>query len=458
MDQDRSLREFYGVAGRVWELKTNTAQLLDAARQALPAGGALSACATADICLSISVSARDDRGAWASPVCRGRDHLVFCQLSDCSALVYDTSSRRVIGEVTPAVAADTALWRNIIFPFALGVMAPVLDTVPLHAGCFLHHGRGVLVGARSGAGKSTLMATLARRGFTYVSDDWVYLVSRPDSRVFALPVPLKLLPDASAFFPELVGMQPSRAENGEVSFAIDPGQAFAATRAFDCVPQTVILFDRIDGAPLHVRRATAKDLTDWFCESLDCVPECLNDLRNHQLEIIRSLQKCSCFVVTASGSPDVIADAILKVATGSVEAEPPLYGADASRIEHLDLLRRGVSTPYSATVSVGDEMAEIFTDHLRLLGQFRSEPPDAASWRMQVITERDASAASQDFCWVREHLGFASFAGEGAIAYDYSRRNAAAFFTPSSLADGRFARRLATLVGVSSFAAAGGAR
>ena len=211
---DLLLRERYSVAGRLWELNTNSAELRVTARHEL---GDEIYCQNGgpDLKLNIRVSDVGDGRAWPSPLCRGCDHLVFTRLSDASALVYEYSRRQVVGEVSSIVAADRDYWKNIVFPFALGVMSPVLATTPLHAGCFVYDGCSVLIGGRSDAGKSTLTAAFARRGATFVSDDWVYRIAESelqvDSRREAAAFVSRETIDNGAFARDLLSILAARA-------------------------------------------------------------------------------------------------------------------------------------------------------------------------------------------------------------------------------------------------------
>lgn len=455
MTGDLSLRARLSVAGSVWELSTNSAELIETVRRALPEA----------ICvphgepvleLGIAVTNVDDGGPWERPICRGRDHLVVSRLGDASSLVYDYSQRRVVGAISRAVADDVRYWQNIVLPFTVGVMSPLLSTVPLHAACVIHDGCGVLIGARSGAGKSTLAATLARRGIPFVSDDWVYLTANPRLHVHAMRVPLKLLPDAVRFFPELQPARAQTAENGEISIPVDPAVSFGVRREFHCDPHVVILFDRAPG-PLRVRDATVRDLTDWFSESLDCVPPCLDAGRKTQLDLIRRLHQCRCYVVVTDGTPEQIADDILRVAEGHIPASPAIDGPDSSGIRHLDLLRRGRPTPYSGCVALGDGSAQLATNHPELIRQLAHGIPEESSWAITVIAEPTPWPMHMPHSWKRDSVGLYSLGAEGVAVCNYALREAAAFLTPSAITEGSFAAEFSRLLALESPRAFAGA-
>ena len=429
----RTLVETYSVAGRRWELKTNSEDVLAAARASFPDGVATHA-GMPDLRLRIHVSEAGGSGVWTRPVCRGRDHLAFCSVGEASTLLFDYRRRLAIGSVTRSVAGNARYWREVVFPFAVGVMSPVLRTAPLHAACIRYRDQGVLIGARSGAGKSTLSATLARRGIEFISDDWVYLTADAGLRAHALPVPLKLLPDASTFFPELQSIAPAEAQNGEWSIGIDPAAMFGCPRGYCCEPRVVILFDRVPGTTLQVREATGEELLDWFSEPLDCVPDCLEAQRQEQMAVILALRSSRCYVVTCDGTPDQIADRVLRICDGAVSADPPQAGVGKSGIAHLDLLRRGVPVPYANAAEIAGIAGVIRTNDAAVLEQFRPAASANREFEMTVIVEPQPWPEPGRTLSMHESddVGYVSLGADGLIAFDSEARAYAAFVSQSA--------------------------
>jgi hypothetical protein len=75
---------------------------------------------------------------------------------------------------------------------------------PVHAAGLALNGHGVLLAGTSGAGKSTLSLALARRGFSFLSDDTVFVDGEASGwRVRAFPDQIDLCPDTVKMFPEL---------------------------------------------------------------------------------------------------------------------------------------------------------------------------------------------------------------------------------------------------------------
>ena len=79
---------------------------------------------------------------------------------------------------------------------------------PVHAGCVVLNGRGVLLCGESGAGKSTLSYACARSGWTYVTDDASYLLNHGTDRLVTGNChQVRFRPSASELFREVQGLQ-----------------------------------------------------------------------------------------------------------------------------------------------------------------------------------------------------------------------------------------------------------
>jgi hypothetical protein len=91
-------------------------------------------------------------------------------------------------------------------------------TTPIHAGCVSLDGRGVLLCGDSGAGKSTLSYACARAGWTFTSDDGVYVSNdRKDLQVTGEYHKVRFRPPSAVFFPEISGLEISRRAGGKES-------------------------------------------------------------------------------------------------------------------------------------------------------------------------------------------------------------------------------------------------
>ena len=438
---DPVLRQCYRVADAVWQIAAASPAVLACAAPSFPAGAA-ALHEPADFSLHVHVDAGHRRGIAASPTFRGRDHLVLADYG-AGTFVLDLRRRVGFGVVSPQLAANPDCWRERIFPVFLGLLSLVLDTVPLHAACLERRGRGLLIAGTSGAGKSTLAATLASQGLAYVSDDWVYFTRRRGPRIHAAPVAMKLLPDATRFFPQLSAGSLSRAMNGELSFALDPELAFGAARVYSCTPHTIILLDRVPGAPATLRTASKDDLELWFSEPLDCVPDCFLANREQQLALLRSLAQFPSYVLACDGSPAEIAATVLRVCEGDINL--PLHTAAVrSAPDPLDLLRRQAATPYFRRVAAADVMLDVATDIENL--PFPSAPDSSpADLFLTLIEEPARWQESASASYLHGDLGFSTLPGGGCMVIDFGSRFAFAYASRQAIEDGSFAAELLRL-------------
>jgi hypothetical protein len=117
------------------------------------------------------------------------------------------------------------------------------DRIPLHAAALVENNRGLLLTGRSGSGKSTLTYAAFRAGMQVLSEDTVYVQTRPEVRVWGLPGFLHLLPESVRFFPELAGLAAEQRVNGKTKLAVSlhrPGEPAPSSvaRVGICVVRT----------------------------------------------------------------------------------------------------------------------------------------------------------------------------------------------------------------------------
>lgn len=156
------------------------------------------------------------------------------------------------------------------------------DRQPFHAAALAVDDAVLLLAGGTGSGKSTLAYTAARAGIDVLTDDIVFLQSTPGVRVWGMPAPVKLLPDAAAHFDELAGATPVHLHNGKTKI-VAPLSRARIPRAYDrctvCIlgpRQTVPELRRITSAEL----LSALDLSsergfDAFAESITPVMQAL---------------------------------------------------------------------------------------------------------------------------------------------------------------------------------------
>ena len=162
-------------AGQSVLLKTNSPTIAQHAVSFLPVDdGAESD--SADALATITVHLREsDEKCENAPWFRARGHFAFARFTRCDSFWFNLRTREVYGACTPQLAEDSRRWSAHIFPTLLGILSAAIGVAPIHAGCLVRDGRGVLLTGNSGAGKSTLAIALARRGYALLSDEWTYL-------------------------------------------------------------------------------------------------------------------------------------------------------------------------------------------------------------------------------------------------------------------------------------------
>jgi len=296
--------EHYVIAGVLSAISTNSQHILTAAHASFcPAEVSHAA---PQMHLRFWVDPQGTTWApWPNPTFRGLGHLIFAGLDAQNSILIDLRNRRAIGRFSPAMAADQRRWKTVIFPNLLTLMGPAVGVTGLHCACVVRDGKGILLTGRSGSGKSFLTLALARKGFSFLSDDWTYF-SRCENAICAwgLIPRLKLLPPAAAFFPELASFETAVFENGEEGFEIDPDEYLGAPRSRSCEPRELVFLERSSRPEFTLTRMPADDATAHLEENLLAdTPEALQP----QLEIIRRLVEHGCWQLRYGEAPDAVA-------------------------------------------------------------------------------------------------------------------------------------------------------
>jgi hypothetical protein len=182
---------------------------------------------------------------------------------------------------------------------------------PLHAAGLALDGHGVLLAGTSGAGKSTLSVALSRRGFSFLSDDTVFLESDAASawRVRAFPDQIDLCADSVDLFPELG--QAAALPEGWRKRQIRAETMYDTPIAWDVEPRTLI-FPRVSGAEKSVlEQISAEDAlfelapnvlltgSDVAQRHLDALAGVVSQCRCYRLETGRDLDDAVAVVRSA---------------------------------------------------------------------------------------------------------------------------------------------------------------
>jgi hypothetical protein len=245
------------------------------------------------------------------PHFRGLGHLVFALLGSKGFLTFDLLRRRVIGLFSPSTARDPHFWNTQLLPITIGLLGTTVGVAPLHCACVDRNGSGLLVAGHSGAGKSTLTAALAKRGFAVVSDDWTYVRSLPDKVVaHGMFAPVKLLPDAIRYFPELRHASPKRTMNGELAYEVDPIKIFGSKMKAQSDPRWVLILERADAPGFSFVPCLPAHLAQIFERNSERLPREVPEAARTRSRIIQQLASCDCWVLRTGEDPMHTAAAI----------------------------------------------------------------------------------------------------------------------------------------------------
>ncbi|HEY3930545.1 MAG TPA: hypothetical protein VGL89_19385 [Candidatus Koribacter sp.] len=216
---------------------------------------------------------------------RGMGPFVIAEYG-ANVFLFDVARRKVHAWITEAAARDREFWAEQWLPVIVGVAGIAAGVLPLHSACVVKNGRGVLIAGESMAGKSTFSVAMAKQGFELLSDDWTYIhrgINALFARGFHLPV--KLLPDAAAFFPELHELRPAPTLNGEIAYTATAGRL-----GVECTAHCKIV------AMLFLQRSTAGWPTFTIAEpefarayvenSVERLPPELHELQRERTRLI----------------------------------------------------------------------------------------------------------------------------------------------------------------------------
>jgi hypothetical protein len=166
--------------------------------------------------------------------------------------------------LTTAVASDTQYLRyHYLEPIALTLLAQRY-LAPVHGALVVRHGQGVLLCGESSAGKSTLAYACARAGWTFVTDDAVYLL-RKSSRRFGVgnPHQIRFREDAKALFSELADRVALTRPNGKVGLELSTEALGLKTAAAHRIDHIVFLNRTEVQAATLSPMASAQAMKSW---------------------------------------------------------------------------------------------------------------------------------------------------------------------------------------------------
>jgi hypothetical protein len=222
-----------------------------------------------------------------------RDRLTI-RVGDRVCAVCEPATGRARVLVESPQPSDLYLLSHPVLSLVLMELLKRRGLYPLHAAGLALDGHGVLLAGTSGAGKSTLSVALARGGFSFLSDDTVFLeADAPGWRVRAFPDQIDLCADAVDLFPELRDVADAELPPGWRKRQIRAETVYAAPISWDVRPRTLI-FPSVCGTPTSVLRPVSPEEA-----LLELVPNVLltdaSGSQQHLNALAGLVSQCTCY-------------------------------------------------------------------------------------------------------------------------------------------------------------------
>jgi hypothetical protein len=244
---------------------------------------------------------------------RGLRHLVWATIPPDSFIVYDLLRRRVRAVLSTSAASSDSFWNRLLLPITIGILGTTMGVAPLHCACLDREGGALLIAGTSGAGKSTLAAALAQEGFALVSDDWTYVSEEGPALVaHGLSAPIKLLPDAASFFPELQAHSLKTALNGELAYEMDPRASLGFSVRETSHPRSIFFLERSGIPGCRFVPCRAEYVREFFEKSAERLPAELTEAIAFRSRIIQKLSLRPSWIVRTGESPQRTAASIVR--------------------------------------------------------------------------------------------------------------------------------------------------
>jgi len=304
-------------AGHAIEIRTNSPQVARCAQQYFNPIQHVESNPTASRA-SITIHVRDtDELCDNAPFFRARGHFALARFTRGDSFWLNLRTREIVGECSAELADDSRRWRAHIFPALLGILSAAIDVAPVHAACLVREGRGILLAGHSGAGKSTLTIAMARRGYALLADDWTYLSATEDSgaradvQAWGLPVPVKLLPDADAFFGELLAFRTDCSLNGEIAYEVWPEECFGISRSLRSAVSSVVLLERASKQGCSMIPIARGKAVAHLQAEIEPLEGTLAECYKRQLDLIQhAVEGAPCYRFSFNDHPDRVAETL----------------------------------------------------------------------------------------------------------------------------------------------------
>jgi hypothetical protein len=197
--------------------------------------------------------------------------------------VLDMESGRTSITVSRAALQHPLYVQYFLFGLAVSAISTCHAT-PIHAACVEFEGRGVLLCGDSGAGKSTLSYACARSGWSYISDDASYMLSRGHARrVTGNCHQVRFRPTAGKLFPELQGLAVTPRAAGKPSIELATANLPGIRGASGTDVDFVVFLKRRGAGPAEVK-PYGKDAARMFMRQVLFGPDSTLSVQHAAIE------------------------------------------------------------------------------------------------------------------------------------------------------------------------------
>jgi hypothetical protein len=239
--------------------------------------------------VKVHIAVIDDQSTHCPPhpACRGQRNLVMFVASPHDFAVCDLTTGFASCWLSANTVENSAYLRYHFLDSTALLLIEALYLTPIHAACVAFQGCGLLLCGDSGAGKSSLSFACARRGWTFISDDAVFLVRGGKQRVVVgNPYHLHFRESATELFPDLNSHCLTQRINGEMAIELATANIPEMLTSSQSPIDFVVFLNRGTSGPASLR-SFSKERASACLEQVICYGE--QHIRNAQKSSLRDL-------------------------------------------------------------------------------------------------------------------------------------------------------------------------
>ncbi len=315
VESELGLETMFVLGGVGCLLRTNSITMAETIGRCAELGEREAAC-------ELNVTVTEDAAAPGGLHLRGMHHLVVISGGSGNVFVVDIRRRVVTAQIGVALEHDLDFWRWSMLPILAGILGPAIGVLPAHSACLARGNDGMMIVGESGAGKSTLSAAMVQRGFDYISDDWTYCtVASGELVAWGMAARIKLLPDATRYFPVLSEWIPGISMNGECAFEVPAAEGFGARVRLRCRPRMLVFLRRGVVRDAQFERLDGTAIKAYFERSVELLPPELAEAEAERAAVIEAVMQLPCWSFECGGTPVEIAAALEEFYEDRIGAE-----------------------------------------------------------------------------------------------------------------------------------------